>query len=350
MNKKQRTLFSWGRPFSPIYSLAMRLREKLYAFRLLTRTTLPVPVISVGNLVLGGTGKTPMVRYLVDFLRQEGYHPAIVSRGYRGTAKNAVNVVSDGKSILLSAEEAGDEPSMLANTLRDIPVLTGKKRILPAREAVALGADCLILDDGFQHLAVKRDLDIVLFDAVYQAGNSRVFPGGPLREPVAALNRADCFIITGTTDTNKERAEKFAVLLQQRFPGRPVFFSHRSRLCFSDLQGTICDPAKLGPAFAFCGIALPERFAESLKETAVDLCGFISLADHTNYTALQMEKMEQKAQQQGAKVLITTEKDAVKLRQFPLSMPLYIARVETKVEEDFTLFVENRLKNSRNSV
>ncbi len=341
MENQLKILFFLGRPFSPLNASIMRIREKLYTHNLFSRTKLSVPVISVGNLVLGGTGKTPMIRYLAKFLQKNGMQPAIISRGYKGKAANEYNIVSDGKSLLLSAEDAGDEPFMLASSLPTVPVLTGKKRTNPAAKAMEMGADCLLLDDGFQHLAIERDLDIVLFDATYQAGNSRLLPGGPLREPISALARADCFVVTGTTEKNRTRAEKFAALLRQKFSSTPVFLADRSALIFEDLQQQSLAAEKLGPCFAFCGIAVPQRFAQSLEESSINLCGFTSFTDHAQYTQSQLEKIEKEAGKYGAQALVTTEKDAVKIRSLSLSLPLYIAKFDLLPANDFTTFLKD---------
>ena len=170
--------FGLGRPFSPLYSFAMRVRESWYQKGILNSVSFDVPVISIGNLTMGGTGKTPTVKYLAGLLQERGYRPAIISRGYGGATNERVNIVSDGNAILLDADYVGDEPRMLAEALPDVFVLTGVVRKLPAARAVEMGADVLILDDGFQHLAIQRDVDLVLFHADTLAGNSRVFPGG----------------------------------------------------------------------------------------------------------------------------------------------------------------------------
>jgi len=194
MSDSRKNLYLLGRPFSPLYSTVMMLRASLYDRHFFRRYKLEAPVISIGNLTMGGTGKTPVVSHLATFLQGQGYRPAIISRGYGGEAGNRVNVVSDGKTIYLDAKQAGDEPRLLAETLPGIPVLTGIVRVLPCRHAIhAMGCNILLLDDGFQHLAVDRDINIVLFSAATLAGNSRVFPGGDLREPVSALRRADVF-------------------------------------------------------------------------------------------------------------------------------------------------------------
>ncbi len=338
---KQTIPLALGRPFAPFYSAIMRLREHLYHRNILPNERPAVPVISVGNLVLGGTGKTPMVRYLADFLQANGCNPAIISRGYKGAARQRVNIVANKEKLLLSAEEAGDEPFMLAASLPGTMVLTGRKRIEPAIRAVEMGADSIILDDGFQHLAIQRDIDIVLFDAGYQAGNSRILPAGPLREPVAALNRADCFVLTGTTEENEKRAEKFAELLTARFADIPVFFARRSAMAFTDNRQNHCAKPKEA-ALAFCGIARPENFRKSLEENGVIVRELISFADHAAYTPAAIYQIEKKAEKCGAEILVTTEKDSVKLRHLPFSMPLFIAGFTMTITEDFPAFLQKQ--------
>ena len=275
MSKTLDLLFLIGRPFSPFYSALMKLREKFYHIGIFKQHSLTVPVISVGNLMLGGTGKTPTVKHIALLLSEQGYHPAIVSRGYEGKAKEAVNIVSDGEVIFLSPELAGDEPYMLAKALPGIPILTGTRRVFPCLYAIdKLKCDIIILDDGFQHLSVKRDIDIVLFDSTVLAGNSRVFPGGPLREPTSALKRCSAFILTGKNINNEERTGKFATLLQQRFPDRPVFWSSFESYELMEPDGTIRTGMSSQHFFGFCGIATPSRFKNSLTELGVKLNAF----------------------------------------------------------------------------
>lgn len=326
----------------------MTWRASLYRTGLLPSVRLPVPVISVGNLTLGGTGKTPLVQYIARMLQRQGRRPAIVSRGYGGTARGRCNLVSAGDMPLLPASEAGDEPRFLAETLPGVPVLTGRARKFPARRAVELGADVLILDDGFQHLALKRDLNLVLFHADTLAGNSRVFPGGDLREPVGALRRADAFILTGTCDRNRERADRFAVLLTMRFPGRPVFragYEPASILTYEEgLSSTIEFGAlRAAPLYAFAGIAQPETFTRTLRALNLDIVGFQFLPDHVPYRQAQLAELFDQARQMGAVACITTEKDMVKLRGLDWSMPVHSLRMEARLGEDFQDFLTARL-------
>jgi len=335
--------FTLGRPFSPIYSLAMRLREKLYRRGMLQSYRLKVPVISVGNLTLGGTGKTPMVQYLARLLQNNGFHPAVVSRGYGGTAKGRVNLVSDGSTLLLDAEAAGDEPRLLAETLPGVPVLTGIVRRLPAQRAVEMGADVLLLDDGFQHLQIIRDINLVLFNTDRLAGNSRVFPGGDLREPVVALHRATCFVMTGVHDGNREQAIRFSELLHTKISHIPIThtgYGVESLVTLSPagmIEPVAGNPIGREKCFGFCGIAHPESFWQVVKGYRIELADFLPLDDHQRYSKALLGKVIAKAQQSGAGYLITTEKDLVKLATLAsgIPMPLYGLRMQVEAEDRF---------------
>lgn len=334
--------FALGRPFSPIYSLVMRLRESLYRRGTLRSYTLPVPVVSVGNLTLGGSGKTPMVQYLARQLQGRGWHPAIISRGYGGKARDKVNIVSDGTHLLLAADLAGDEPRLLAETLPGVPVLTGIVRRFPAQRAVDMGADLLLLDDGFQHLQIRRDVNLVLFNTDRLAGNSRVFPGGDLREPVAALHRATGFVMTGVRQENRERADKFAALLKSRFPAIPVGltgYGVQGPVQLDELGRLVAaERADLaqGPWFGFAGIAHPDSFRQTLQEQGLVLADFAALDDHQRYSPEILHKLARRASRAGACGLITTEKDLVKLAALAgtIDLPLVGMRMQVTATAD----------------
>lgn len=336
--------YTLGRPFSPLYSVAMRLREAGYRRGVFRSYRFEVPVISVGNLTMGGSGKTPMVQYLARVLQRNGFSPAIISRGYGGVANQAVNVVSDGANLLLNAREAGDEPRLLAETLPGVPVLTGVVRRLPAQRAVEMGADVLILDDGFQHLPVVRDVNLVLFNTDRLAGNSRVFPGGDLREPVAALRRTTGFVMTGVHEGNRERAHRFGDLLQAKFPRIPVFFAgyQVETLVSVQASGSILPIDRITvagqKAFGFCGIAHPTSFRTTVSNHGLDLAGFHAFSDHQQYPGSIVNRLVGEAQSAGADYLLTTEKDLVKLahQAGQLPLPLYGLRMQVEADPHFT--------------
>ncbi len=335
--------FFLGRPLAPFYSVAMRIREAWYRYGILKSYRLAAPVISVGNLTMGGTGKTPMVQYLARLLQTNGFHPAVISRGYGGTLKNKVNVVSDGSTLLLDAATAGDEPRFLAETLPKVPVLTGIVRRLPAQHALDMGSDVLLLDDGFQHMQIIRDINLVLFNSDRLAGNSRVFPGGELREPIVALHRASRFVLTGVHDGNQERAGRFAALLQTKFPHIPVSLTgfHMDSPVRVSKQGLIekvdFDSLGGGRCLGFCGIAHPQSFHDTLERHGFNLVDFSFLDDHQRYSSALIAKLLAKAHRAGAEFLITTEKDLVKLAGFAtdFSLPLFGLRMQVRADEEF---------------
>lgn len=342
---KRKLYYSLGRPFSPFYSMVMRVRERCYQKGIFRSFKLEAPVISIGNLTMGGTGKTPMVQCLASLLLESGYKPAIISRGYGGSTRERVNIVSDGKEVLLDASYVGDEPRMLAETLPGVLVLTGVVRRLPAARAVEMGADVLLLDDGFQHMAIRRDLDMVLFNADTLAGNSRVFPGGDLREPVKGLQRSHAFIMTGVNDHNNENAHQFGQLLQEKIPGKPVFYSkyrvagllrHQKggnglQVERESLDGQRC--------FAFCGIARPESFRKTIEGLGIKPVGFQALADHHVFQPKMIRQLVSQAEKSSATCFLCTEKDLVKLREVDPGLPLYAITMEVETDPALSEFV-----------
>nr|MBF0222574.1 tetraacyldisaccharide 4'-kinase [Desulfobulbaceae bacterium] len=335
--------FTFGKLLAPFYSLAMRLRAALYANGLFSSEKLSLPVISIGNLTMGGTGKTPVVMYIVRLLGQE-YKPAVISRGYGGKSVKPVTIVSDGQSVLLGPDAAGDEPVLLAQALPGVPVLTGAKRVKTGRhiEAGRL-ADLIVMDDGFQHLALARDLNLVLFSGDELLGDGWVFPGGVLREPVSALGRADAFIITGVTEQNKAKVEKFKDRLGHRFSDTPIFDIHY-RIAGFVAHGT--DPQQLPVAallgkklFGFCGIAKPEGFFSALRGAGLLLSGMQAFADHHRYSENDLRLLSEGAQQAGCDGLVTTAKDFVKVKNMSVPLPIWVAQLNLIASHDFDMFV-----------
>ncbi len=338
-------LFFFGRPFGPLYGAAMSLRELFYQNGIFCSYRLPVPVISVGNLTMGGTGKTPMVAMLAKTLRQWGYRPAIISRGYGGLATGDANLVSEGNGPLLSVEEAGDEPFLLAVTLDGVPILTGKKRIIPAQKALDdYQADLLILDDGFQHMAIRRDINIVLFNSTTLAGNSRIFPAGDLREPIQSLHRADVFVVSGVTRASEARARAFAQLLQQKFPAIPVYLSGVLPATLYDSEGQpVAKECLPGPVVAFTGIAEPQRFFDSLEQYGISPAVTRSFKDHVAYGDKKISEIQGLIERRQARCLVTTLKDQVKLRAHRWNVPLYYLDNETEPSAPLLEYIRQKL-------
>ena len=291
----------------------------------------PCPVISVGNLTAGGTGKTPMVRWLAQQLRAMGKNPAIVSRGYGQEARGAVTVVADRSGLLLSPPLAADEAVLLARNLPGVPVLTGKKRIHPIRHAIErLGADIILLDDGFQHLQVARDLNLLLMDCRHPLGNGRLLPGGILRESPAALARCDAIVLTRARQPQWRHAAR--QLLAGLAPDKPLLFADHQPAGWHPLGGpsTPLPEPFPGPApvFACAGIARPDAFRETLAALGVNLVGFHPFPDHHPFSAAAMARLNAMARQAGAAFLLCTEKDAVKMDAATLEMPTFFLGLE----------------------
>jgi len=345
------SFFFLGRVLSPFYSALMVLRSYLYKKGLLKTQKLEVPVISIGNLTMGGTGKTPLVMYVVRYLLGSGRKPAIVSRGYGGKAAKEVNIVSDGRKIFLDAEAAGDEPALLAESLAGVPVLTGPRKVRVGQYATEnFQIDTVVLDDGFQHLALRRDLDLVLFSARAFLGSGWVFPGGELREPFSALKRAHGFVITGVDRATMERAEAFKKFLCQCLPHVPVFMGEYLPVCLLHSQRTktfAIDRARHFLFYGFAGIANPDSFRQTLLKENFKLVGFQPFRDHHHYSAEDIAALVSAAKAGRAQALITTEKDFVKLKPFFGDFPVLALKVELFMEEEFDLFLFERLGSMR---
>jgi tetraacyldisaccharide 4'-kinase len=310
------------RTASYLYYPAVISRNRLYDLGLLRPEKLPCKVISVGNITVGGTGKTPMVISLARLLQTKGFRPAVLSRGYKGKAKAPINVVADGKRLLLKPEECGDEPFLIAQSLIGMPVLTGSRRALTGRVAIEqYGADILILDDGFQHRQLARDVDIVLLDTLKPFANGRLLPAGPLRESPTALKRADLIIRTGTDNEIRSvghakpefRACHKVTSIVNAATGRefPLEEMRGIRVC------------------AFAGIAHPEAFGGTIEATGAKLAALLTFPDHHVYSREDIRGIQQKASEVQADIILATEKDGVKLGRFHMFLEkIYLLRIE----------------------
>jgi len=314
-----------------IYKQLVILRGRAYQKGIFLSHKLPIPVISVGNLTVGGTGKTPTAIYLARFLQSEGCKTAVLSRGYRGEAALDVNVVSDGEKICLSPDEAGDEPVLLAGKLPGVPVLTGRERILLGEYAREhFSAEAAILDDGFQHLKLKRDLDIVLLAGNYPFGNGYHLPRGTLREPPGNLARAHIILVAKPDESaNRENIER---KIRNYNPLAPIFFVSYSPVFLERLHSkeTISWEYLRGQnVVALAGLARPDPFARLLTRLGAEVVDTIFFPDHYCYRAEDLDKAKPDS------IIVTTEKDAVKLRSIPLpNSEILVLGVEISVEEE----------------
>lgn len=307
-------------PFSLVYSLAMRVRAWMYRAGILRRRRLPCKVISVGNITAGGTGKTPTVIMLTGKLIAAGIKTAVVTRGYGGKMEGGMLVVSDADGILAAQTDAGDEAYLLAAKLPGVPVIMCSDRYKGGMLAVErFGAEVVLLDDAYQHLAVERDLDILLLDSAHPFGNGHILPMGYLREPVTAVERADAVMLTradrvgpGGLDGSMKRIAGLnpsaAVMTAAHVPVRIYGHPEGAEMGFDSLSGV--------GVFGFSGIGDPASFALILKQLNAKILKFREFSDHHEYTQPELAALAGQAMRSGAGFMVTTEKDAVKLGGF----------------------------------
>jgi tetraacyldisaccharide 4'-kinase len=312
------TFLGW---ISVLYGGLVRFRRRLYARGTLTSYRLPCPVISVGNLTVGGTGKTPMAVHLVEAILKLGYRPVILSRGYKGLGEKGGAVVSDGHRLFCSARQAGDEPYLMAALLPSVPVVVGRNRYRIGLDAVQkFKPDLVVLDDAYQHLQLKRDLNLLLLDARHPFGNDHLLPRGTLREPAAFLHSADAVVLTRAGQVPLENRES---LIRWASP-RPVFASDHQPVVRMVLEaGQPAGALQAGPEegldlkdrriFAFAGLGRNDAFFNSLGLLGASVQGTKGFADHYFYTDGDLRQIVQLAPQAGASCLITTDKDFVRL-------------------------------------
>lgn len=335
-------------PVSSLYARILEARVQRYASGRATAHRLAFPVVSVGNITMGGTGKTPFVEFLARRFRFEGLHPAILSRGY-GRRGSRLVVVSSGEGPQVSPEEGGDEPVELARRLPGVIVVVARRRVEAARAAGALGADLFLLDDGYQHLAIRRDVDLLLLDARDPFGGESFPPRGRLREPLSALARADAFIFTRVE--RGAPSPRALAELARRNPRAPVFTARIRSLGLWDEAGSPVDKQAIADRrfVGVCGVANPSSFSASLAELDLAPEEVIVFGDHHRYRLRDLDRIQRAAERTGSTWLVTTEKDAVKLAgRFPL--PTATVRLGVEVlEAGFFAFLSSRLNQSLES-
>lgn len=328
--------------FSILYGAAVKIRLALYSSGLLKTREIGCKVVSVGNITVGGTGKTPTVEFIARSLHDMGFKVAIVSRGYRRTGKGIVDVVSDGHQLLLGPEEAGDEPYMLARRLKKIPVIVGTDRYEAGRYALErFYLDVIILDDGFQHIRLKRDIDILLVDGEKGVGNGYLLPRGPLREPLTAMKRAGSFLITKSSVD----IDWIISSIMDIKPEAAIFNSnYRPERFISVIDGSMTGLNAISgrKVAAFSAIANPSSFTTLLSSLGCCLVSEASFPDHHSYSAKDLEEIEEKARAAGAELIMTTEKDSVKLELFKnnMKMPVYYLEIGLDMKGNEKRFID----------
>jgi tetraacyldisaccharide 4'-kinase len=332
--------------FSFIYGRLVNVKLAWYNNGILKRKSLDCHVISLGNITVGGTGKTPTAQCLARDIRDMGYRVVILNRGYRAKWRGEVGIVSDGKKLYMSAAEAGDEAFLLAKHLPNVPVLIGPNRSVTGRYAVEhFGAEVAILDDGYQHWQLIRDMDILLIDAVNVFGNGYMLPRGTLREPMSHLDRADVCLMTKVDQAAEGSCKHIRDTVGQYNDHALVVESIHLPRCFIEISDWYQDIAGDGidisymknkKVMAVSAIGNPASFEQTIGDIGAEIVESLRFPDHHDYTDEEMMDVFQQAQNQGAEAIVITEKDAVKIPDGIMKakrpIPVFVISVEVTFE------------------
>jgi len=341
------------RPPAALYAMWMRTRAILYRRGVCRSNRLPCRVISVGNLSVGGTGKTPMVLYLARYLTDKGLKVVIISRGYRGRLETEGGIVSDGQKVLVGVADSGDEPQILATQLAGVPVIVGGNRYRAGQRAVrAYVPDVILLDDAFQHLQLQRDLDLVLMDCRRPLGNGYTLPAGELREPPQALGRCDAVLLTRCRDAARTQAGETSGGELAGHTRSPVFKTRHVPVIREIIPamggGSVKSPLADRRVFAFSGVARNDEFLYTLSGFDCDVAGSLGFPDHHFYTAKDLDGICRQAERLAVDLIVTTEKDYVKIGhagRWPVA--LAVLGIDISFGDDkerFHAFLEKRIK------
>ncbi|MGB7816521.1 MAG: tetraacyldisaccharide 4'-kinase [Methylotenera sp.] len=316
-------------PLSWLFAAITAFRRRAYQLGLLKSYVLPVPVIVVGNINIGGSGKTPVVIWLVEQLKQHGFKPAVISRGYGGSVSSATSVDANGQASIV-----GDEPVLIANR-GQCPVWVGANRVQVANELLKAHPECnvIISDDGLQHYRLKRDIEIAVVDSNYSEKNARLLPAGPLREPVSRLNTVDAIVLNGEASNIKLRAGEKTnnTAYQMQLVGEKFY-----NLADANITASSAD-FKHKKVTALAGIGKPERFFEHLRNLGLAFAS-VSFADHYAFTAQDLAQIDCDA-------IIMTEKDAVKCRAFA-RQNCWVLPVEASIDAALMPLILNKIAKS----
>jgi len=313
---------------SIVYFGLAKFRAVIYERGIIRSKGLPCKVISIGNITTGGTGKTPMTLYMAQLVQRLGYEVTVISRGYKGELEKTGGMVSNGETVLMGPEKAGDEPFMLASRLKNIPLMVGKNLFEAGMQAVKkFNPDVIVLDDAFQHLKLKRDVDLVLLDSNSPIGNSHLLPRGVLREPLSALRRADAFIMTRSGRKSEEETKKSLTGLKEYLKSKPVIKTSHQPYAYIVKKGKHIPFASISKnsflydfdflqdrrVLAFAGIARNDDFLHTVESFKCDIVDFIGFEDHHRYSGSDLNRIFHLAQKTKAELLITTEKDYARI-------------------------------------
>ena len=325
-------------PWQRFYGAAHGLRERWWRSR---AARLPRPVVSIGNLCWGGGGKTPLVAAVAEYLRDRGRRVAILSRGY-GSQGEGVRIVSRGQGPLLGPRLAGDEPVLLAGQLPGVAVIVSPDRYLAGQHALQRldpAPDLFLLDDGFSHLRLTRDLDLLVFPAADPFAGGRLLPSGRLREPLASSRRAHAVLLSGAGDDSAGDALAHT-LRRHGFAGSGFASRTVPQQAVTVPEGRPLDPGTR--VLVVSGIARPESFLDTVRGMGFDVAHHLAYGDHHPYTEATLEEIERDLERHGAQTVLTTSKDRVKL-QGRFDLPLAEIPIRARPESDFFRWLDHRL-------
>ena len=317
-------------PLSLVYGSIIWIRNKLYDLDWVPSSAFDIPIISVGNITTGGSGKTPLVMYLAKLLQKNGKNPGIVSRGYGRNSQGMVSV-HNCKELITDVENSGDEPFLMASILKTVPVVVCEDR----REGIShliknISADVIIMDDGFQHRRVKRDLDIITISANDSKNDYRLLPWGKLREPFKNINRSNAIVFT---KTDNYTPPNMLAELQSAFKGTSIASSIIPVLMRYDSSGYHKSLPSSRVLFAFCGIGEPDSFFKSIKQLDLKLGGKRIFSDHQEYIESVITELSAQIKSSNCTAIITTEKDLVKLPEsFLDKFETFVIKIEVEFE------------------
>jgi len=328
--------FLWAA--SHVYGFIIKVRQYLYMVKFFRPERIPVKVVSVGNITVGGTGKTPLTIYLAKELQKQGKRVAILSRGYKRQQKNAWDCVADGKSIQLSVRESGDEPMLMAQKLGEIPIYVGAKRFRVAREILKRHKlDVLLLDDGFQHWKLDRDLDFVMLDVTSFGEKNRLLPLGRFREPLTHIKRCNCIVLMRTDhidELEKERIKRRLCIIHPNVPIVEANYQPRYLEHIISKRVILLEAFSGKRVFVFAGIGNPYSFKKVIERLNGEIVEFKTFSDHFFYTQKHIRNILKKAQDRKVDFILTTEKDAVRIPQNGMNLekfPIYSLVVDLKI-------------------
>ena len=322
---------------SILYGIIIEIRNKLYDYDLLTSQSFDKPIISIGNITTGGTGKTPLAIHIAKYILNQGKKPGIISRGYRRVSSGMV-IVHDGKEMLVDVNNAGDEPYLIGKKLKNVPIIVSNKRYEGIKTLFEnFFVDIVIMDDGFQHRSIKRELNILTISGTEKIQNYKLLPFGKMREPICNIKRADLIIYTKSNEKpiihNKIHSSYLKNFILSNYKPKLFYYNLKT---FNEIK--ILDEL----VFAFCGIADHKSFFKSITDMGIKIKEKKYYKDHQDYSDILMKDLMNKIKKLKLNKVIITEKDLVKIPQFFIdAFDIYVIKISMNIKDE--LIMQNKI-------